>query len=436
MAHGERSGWTSGRFVCLAAVLLPAIAAYGRTLWYPFISDDYLQIRLGRLLADPDNWRDLLADPLYRCRATSLYLTRLTEAAFGLWPAAYYATSLALHVLNCLLVAVLLRSLSVSRPVAVAAAAFFAVYEGHQEAVIWYSAQPELLVLAFSLGALILWRRWCDQPAGGWRWYAGSLALFGGALASKESAVSVVPLLVWMALWRRARPWRAVLAAAAPFALLAAGYTILVFLARDQHLFFQDGTFTPSPRVLSVLPTSLLRMMFFWGALAAVILGRTKTLAFSLGWMVLALLPYSFITYMDRVPSRHTYFPSVGLALLAGAALLEVHRRWGLRRPWLVPALAAAIVAHNCVYLWTRKHDQYMKRAAPTEQLLGHIRDHRGYTGPVWVLDFPYDKHIVYSAVAVATEREPQKVIVGGEPPPAGAHTLRWDEGQQRLIVN
>lgn len=46
--------------------------------------------------------------------------------------------------------------------------------------------------------------------------------------------------------------------------------------------------------------------------------------------MALALLPYVFLTYQTRVPSRHTYLASAGLAMLAGAAL---HRLAGARPP-------------------------------------------------------------------------------------------------------
>lgn len=432
MKHGVRSAWASTAAVCLLALL-----TYWRSLVYPFISDDYIQLRLARLLGSPANWSELMANPLYRCRATSLYLTAATEKLFGLSPVAYNASSIVLHALNARLVLALLAGLGFSQPVSIAAAGFFAVYEGHQEAVIWYAALPELLVLAFSLGTLIFWRRWCDRLNGSWRWYGASLLLFVGALFSKESAVAVVPLLLWVALWRRARRLRDVLAGMAPLAALAAAYAAAIFLARDSHQFFSDGTFSLTPAFLIVLPHTMLRMLFFWGALAAVVVGRSKTLAFSLGWMALTLLPYSFLTYMSRVPSRHTYFPAVGMALLVGSALVTVVQKWGAARPWLAPALASLMVLHNCLYLWIRKHGQYLERAAPTEQLLGHLRTHRQYQGPVWILDFPYDRHVVYSAVAVASEREPDTVLVADEPLPDGdAHTLRWDKATKQLLSN
>ncbi|MEO8130612.1 MAG: glycosyltransferase family 2 protein, partial [Bryobacteraceae bacterium] len=63
---------------CLAIVTL-AFAAYARSLWLPFVSDDYVQIELGRQFGPVSGWGDLLHDALYRCRATSLILTYWTE---------------------------------------------------------------------------------------------------------------------------------------------------------------------------------------------------------------------------------------------------------------------------------------------------------------------------------------------------------------------
>jgi hypothetical protein len=418
---GERARLTvaaGGLLVCLCLV------TYSRAMLYPFIADDYIQIRLARLWGTPDNWRELAAEPLYRCRATSLYLTAATERLFGLEPVAYNASSVLLHAANAGLVMLLGITLGLGTAASFAAGAFFAVYEGHQEAVIWYSAAPEQLMLLLALGSLLCWARWLRKPL--WRWYAASLTCFLLALFSKEPAVMVVPLMLLLAWWRGVPEWRRVAAGAAPLALLGGAYVLLVMLDRERHQFFFDGTFALTPGFLHVLPRSLGRMLFFWGALAILVLGRSRVPGLALGWMAAALLPYSFLTYMPRVPSRHTYFAAVGLALLVGSAFQALRQRWATRPSWLAPALAGVIVLHNWVYLWTRKHQQFLERAAPTEQLLAHLQTHREHRGPVWVLNFPYDQHIAYSAVAVATDRDPDSVVVAGSAP-AGSHALLWN---------
>ena len=427
-----RGSWPRGASVALLCVL--ALLAYYRALFYPFIADDYIQIRWARGFTPPEKWHDLAADPLTRCRTTSLFVTAATDRLFGLNPVAYNASSVILHAILATLVLVLGRSLGFSPAVSLAAAAFYAVYEGHQEAVIWYAALPEQLVVIFAVLSLLLWIRWV-RGEGGWRCYAGSLAIFVLALFSKESSVAVVPLLLLTAWWGHSQPWRKVLAAGVPYAALAAIYTALIFLARDQHGFFHDGTFVLSWRFLEVIPHSMVRMLFFWGLLAAVLVGRQRTLAFCLGWMAVALLPYSFIGYMNRVPSRHTYFAAVGLALLVGSGWQIAAERWRPARPWLAPAVAVLVVFHNCAYLWTRKHEQYLERAAPTERLLAHLHAHRRNQGPVWVLNFPYDKYVADSAVAVATDRPSDSVVISSRPPKRGVHTLRWNEDRLEFEV-
>ena len=427
MTRGWSYGTKSG-LLCLLAFL-----AYYRALFYPFIADDYIQIRWARVFTPPENWDDLAADPLARCRTTSLFVTAATDQSFGLNPVAYNASSVILHAILATLVLALGRDLGFSPAVSLAAAGFYAVYEGHQEAVIWYAALPEQLVVILAVLSLLLWTRWV-RGEGGWRHYAGSLAAFILALFSKESSVAVVPLLLLTAWWRHSQPWRKVLGAAVPYAALAAVYAALIFLARDHHGFFHDGTFVLSWGFLGVIPHSMARMFFFWGLLATLLVGRQRTLAFCLGWMAIALVPYSFIGYMNRVPSRHTYFAAVGLALLVGTGWQVAAERWRTARPWLAPAVAVLVVFHNCAYLWTRKHQQYLERAAPTERLLEHLQTYQDQ-GPVWVLNFPYDRHIAYSAVAVATKRHPDSVVISSEPPQRGVHTLRWKEDRLEFEV-
>jgi hypothetical protein len=73
-------------------------------------------------------------------------VTAATDRFFGLNPVAYNASSVILHAILAVLVLALGRSLGFSPAVSLAAAAFYAVYEGHQEAVIWYAALPEQLL--------------------------------------------------------------------------------------------------------------------------------------------------------------------------------------------------------------------------------------------------------------------------------------------------
>jgi hypothetical protein len=108
--------------------------------------------------------------------------------------------------------------------------------------------------------------------------------------------------------------------------------------------------------------------------------------------MTLALIPYSFLTYMNRVPSRHTYLPSVGLAWLVAAALVCVWDRLGGK---LVLAIGAIILMVNVTILWKKKAEQYRTRALPTDMLINAVR-HSG--GPIHIRCYPYIPLVAESA--------------------------------------
>ncbi len=292
----------------LAALAALSVIAYGRSLSLPFIADDYLQVQLGRDYGPPSGWAGLAADPLYRSRSTSILLTYWTERLFGVSSLACSLTSLGIHVFNSWLVLAMGMWRRIGWRASFVAAAFFAVYEGHQEAVIWYAALPELLVFFFSVSGLILWILWlqCPRRLGDWR-YIGSLVCFALAMLSKESSVALVPLLA-LAAWVETRDWKRC-AALVPFAALAALNVAGIFLGHDRNQHFQDGTFSLHAPFWIVWTRSLARLFWMPGlaALGALIYWkqfrkRWRMLGPALVWTAITLLPYCFLTYMPRIP--------------------------------------------------------------------------------------------------------------------------------------
>lgn len=399
------------------AALLP----YLPFLSLPIISDTYLQIFLARQFGAPDGWADLAADPLYRCRATSLVFTWLIDLAFGASGPAHKLANVAVHVLNVLLVYLLGRWRLIGYRVSFPAALFFAFYEGHQEAIVWVAALPELLMFLFSLVSLHAWIQWSGNGFGkaGWRWALAASAGFALALLSKESAVALVPVLAWIAWRQHGASAGAAWWTLGSFAAICCVYSALIFAASREHLHLNDGTFSLRAPVWLVLPNSAARLFWIWGmvALAALAAWRAyrhwaRTLEFSALWIVCTLLPYSFLVYMDRVPSRHTYFAAAGLAVIIGMAFATVRSHWRAR--WVAPALLAVMVAHNCGYLWFRKLGQYEERAAATEHFLEFAREREGEL--VVRCGGPYGIDVYRYAAAVALGRSPDSV-------------RRWDEG-------
>ena len=395
--------------LCLGLSAL-AVTAYVPAQFLPLIADDYVQIDLGRRYGPIDSWDELARDALYRCRATSIVLTWWTEKIFGISRAAFNATNLIVHVVNVLLVLALGMWRPIGWRVAAVAAAFFAIAEGHQEAVIWYAALPEALVFTFTLATLLAWIGWIQSGGQKGSLYALAVAGFMLALLSKESAVCVVglqALAAWMERPARRRYWIGMV----PFAAASLVYFWSIYAARSSHLHFNDGTFSLTAPFYLTLVNSVARMFWVSGAVALVILWAARRLdrrfiALTAAWCVITLLPYSFLTYMTRVPSRHTYLASVALAWVAGAALIALRERWPDRR-YLVPVVAAVLVTYNLGYLWSRKHRQYRERAAATEEL---IRFARQTSGPIYVRCFPYAGDVAVLAVTISGAGDPERV--------------------------
>jgi hypothetical protein len=412
----QRPSWRMAGWVSLAVIVL-SLCAYAPSLTIPFISDDYLQIDLGRQYGAPQGWAALAGDALYRCRATSLVMTYLTERLFGASEVAFSASSLALHILNALLV----LALGMWRPLgwrtAAVAACVFAVAQRHHEAVIWYAALPELLVFFFAVLAFLCWVAWLQGARRGPLWYAGACLCYLLALLSKESAVAVVGLMGVAAALEPQRRLRSVLALA-PFALGAAAYFGLAYMARGSHQHFNDGTFSLHAPFLTVMAHSAARLLGVWGWLALAALafwrvkGRVLLLTAAAAWMAISLAPYSFLTYMPRVPSRHTYLASVAMAMVVAAGFLELNSRLRTaRRPAILGAIVGVFVLHQSLYLWLAKQPQFEQRAYPTEEVV-RLADQG--VAQIYIKCFPYAEDVAGRALRIkALHPDRTQVIFG-----------------------
>jgi len=395
----------------LAILALLALLAYAPALSLPLMEDDFPNLSYAVAHGSPAAASALFHDPIFRVRATSAWLMYGLWKAFGLVPAAFHSASLLLHVANCWLLYGIVRSLTLAKARVVAAplgsrlpffaASFFAVYEGHQEAVMWFSAMNELLLFFFGAVSLLLWLR-----AGGRIWMElARLLAFALALVSKESAV------IWLPLFLVARPRSAV--RLAPHAVLAASAIAAVWSTRAFSFRFSDGSFSLAAPFWITWPRGCARVLWPWGwlALAAIAGFRHVRLwrpaAAALAWMGIALVPYSFLTYSTQIPSRQTYLASAGLALLAGLALAHLSALPDIGRK-LPAAAAASILLVNVGYLWTKKRAQFLERAQPTEQL---IRLARQTAGPIWVECFPRNRYIAEEAVRMGAGKSPNILV-------------------------
>lgn len=402
----------------LAVLALLVFGAYGHVLWQPLLEDDYVQIDLGRGYGPVERWPALAADVLYRSRATSIWLTHGTEAWFGIAPAAFYATMLLIHIGNAWLMQSMVAAAGGGVELAFVSAAYFAVQAGHQEAVMWYAALPELLVFTLTVGFLLAWNAFGQGRGRGYGALAVGLFLF--ALASKESAVVGVPLAA-VILWR-ARASHAKWLVWGALVLISSVYTWRIFAASAAHLHLNDGTFSIHAPFWITFRNSVGRLMWVWGAvsLVAIVLLRQWTRwrgVFTAAglWIAVTLMPYVFLTYMPRIPSRHTYFASVGLAVVVGAGLLAMDE-WFRARGWVrVGALLiCAVLASEASYIWIAKRPQILARAEPTEALVRFARQHEG---PIYLRCFPFFHTVAGSALRIMLHRpESELLLVPGGP--------------------
>jgi hypothetical protein len=386
------------------------LAAYVSALNLPLMEDDYPNIAQALKFGSP---AAPLADPIFRMRATSYWAMQAVYRTFHMSPVAYHAVSLLLHIANTWLVYFALLAWPQTRAAAIWAAGFFAVHEGHQEAVMWFSAINELLQFFFGGMALWLWMR-------GRRWLALSLICFALALISKESAVVFVALFGFALLGRRAASGNAPSGSASPswtlllYVALAAGAVVVVTATRTYSFRFSDGSFSLGAPFWITWPRGFARLMWIWGWVAAAIVAirwreakaRNAAIA-AFAWIAIALLPYSFLTYSTQIPSRQTYLASAGLAALFGLGMAHLFAEGGRARQ-IAAVLAVAALVHNVGYLWIRKRAQFIARAQPTEQL---VRAARETGGPIWVQCFPLAPITAEAALQLGAGFRPSEII-------------------------
>jgi hypothetical protein len=367
----------------------------------PLFEDDYPNLWQAQQLGSPADALALLHNPVFRLRATSFWIMFLLWRVGKLAPLVYRLTSLLLHIANTWLLYGICLAWPRMRAAAFWAAAFFAVAEGHQEAVMWFSAINELLQFLFGMGAVWCWLR-------GRTWVG--VALFALALISKESAVAILPLFL---LAGGRSEWRRTAIRLVPYLVLAALAVAGAVGARDISFRFSDGSFSLHAPFWITWPANFLRLLWIWGfaAVGAILLARDRALRGSaivaLAWMGIGLVPYSFLLYSTRIPSRQTYLASAGLAMLFGLAMAHWQARAGSRRG-VVAAVAAVVLLHNVGYLWIRKRSQFLERAAPTEQLIALARR---TPAPIWVRCFPRNRFIAEEAVHLGAGYAPSDLI-------------------------
>jgi Flp pilus assembly protein TadD len=194
------------RDLAIAAALVTAIwAIYGQTIGFEFLSyddDDFVtrnaQVHAGISVdgalgafvqrSAPLNWLPL-----------TVISYMIESTLFGLDPAAFHATNVALHALGAVLLYALLRSLTGAPWTSGIAAALFALHPMRVESVAWVTCRKDVLSAVFGLSALIAYARYAKR---GSPWgYAAAFVLTAAALLAKATWVSLPFLYLLLDYW-------------------------------------------------------------------------------------------------------------------------------------------------------------------------------------------------------------------------------------------
>ena len=382
----------------LSVLLVPLALgglAYLGSLGAGFVWDDKHLIVGNTLLrqASPlpaiasDFWQEGERTDFYRPLVSLSYFLE-----FRLWrlaPAGYHAANLAYHLLATLAVTWAARLLFASPGAAVLSGAVFAAHPIHTESVAFISGRPDVLAGALLVGAFAFFVRARARQR---RVSAASLALFGAALLSKETALTFPAILIAYEFTAGAAPAlpsapaapvgrqiRRLAALVWPYLATAGAYLALRLLvlgamlgrgvdrtglgARGVIALNALGEYLrlllfpypaapdrlPDPAVGAPTVAALTVLVLILSALAG--RGRSSRMpSFLFAWFLLTLIPASPLVpgRAPQVAERFLYIPSVAWAWLCGWAGARLWNSAWCRPPvrrGIVGALAVGLAA-------------------------------------------------------------------------------------------
>jgi hypothetical protein len=280
------------------------------------------------LILTKDYWWPRAVDRLYRPVTTFSFLFNYAILGSGENPAGYHFTNLLLHLCNALLLYGLGLRLFARAGPAFFAAALWAAHPVGTECVANVAGRADLLATMAIFGGLLFYVRM--EHAGGrldWRRLALFFAIAAGGAFSKETAATLIGLMLLWDLAFTAGPWRASLLRRLPAYAAAAAALALLWVAR--LLVFHPLPWPPLPFVDN--PSA-------WAGFWTARLTALKALGIEL-WLLVWPLHLSADRSYNQIP-------------LAGA---------GDAGAWLV---LLAIVAISVVVIARRKKDPLLFWAA------------------------------------------------------------------------
>jgi protein O-mannosyl-transferase len=392
-------------WVVVSLIVLVTFLAYSNTLWFKFVYDDR-----GQILANVQvhAWRYVPHYFFERVwsfaypgihgnyyRPIFLLFLLLNYKIFGPYAAGWHLASVAAHAGVTSLVYVLARRLTGDYRRALIAALIFGVNPVHIESVAWISGVTDPLLALFLLPAFLCYLSSRERTEHRQAWLAASLALYGLAMLSKETAL-ILPIIVFVFewFWRDApgASWlrsafegvRCATARVVPFVLLTLvylavrwhvlqglghtmvplGFSTIIFTWPQLMLFylrhlvwpfglsvFYDVPYVRTPGLVSFfLPVAGLAGVAFLAVVWVRWLGEQsakdgRLAIFCFAWILIPFIPLldlSVLPVGEIAHDRYLYLPSIGFSILIAMTVCRM-RIGGLRIVGL-PALQAAVV--------------------------------------------------------------------------------------------
>ncbi|MGA2001462.1 MAG: tetratricopeptide repeat protein [Terriglobales bacterium] len=366
------TGPDAARVLVVLALVLTALS-YVNTLRFQFVYDDLPQIisnprvhswqHAPRLFVE-HVWSQFSGQPgNYYRPLFELWLT-INYSLFGLHPAWWHATTVAVHLAVVLMVYVLARRVTGDRLTAAIATVIYGLHPTHIETVAWVSGVTEPLLAVFVIGSFVSYARSRDGGEGAGWWRAASAASYGLAMLCKETGVMVPALLFAydrLILSRRGGQSETLASMArryAPYAAVALAYMALrhyvlrglgypeakpwldVALTLPSFLWFYVrellwpvglSVFHDTPLVHTPgLTNFALPLLGVAAAVGALLWAsrRSRVAAFGAWWIAVLMVPpiagiYAFIQE-DLVHDRYLYLPSVGFAIVLAWAIRSI----------------------------------------------------------------------------------------------------------------
>lgn len=462
--HARAVPWLSGAAVGTVAGL--AWLAYSPILGAYFRHDDFWWLSTAQRWAAgtlPVTHAPAGVAPIYSL------LYHVTHLAWGLDPRPYFAQLLLCHAVNSCLVAILVWMVTGRLAQGWLSGLFFAVLFTHHEAVTWPAAGPHVFVTLGILPATICW----VQYRRGVRWcLPGSVLLGSLAVMTKDSGVTVVPLLlaVDLTLFRRTEKrtlvwlavpllvlvtWRVLLPPLMePMTPGSAAYRVGAHMGANlvrivPQMVVPDLRFENYRRLLEqALPARavgavvraadaavvLLTVVALWGLWRGSAPVRMGVL-----WCYVAFVPFLPFSYEYARAPRYLYISSVGLAVVVG---------WLVGRAWTGPPgratagralLVAAVVAYvaGSVGFARMVCANRLRDSETRRMIISTVIRHVGGEPPgtaIHVQGLPPAFSDVAQAVALHYSR-PVTVVADAGPAPAGRHVFRFDTAPPHRLI-